>query len=44
VYTEAAQQVKFLHTNAYKGGTQLEHRMSWLDLLLDISDKQEDSI
>jgi len=32
VFTEAAQQVKWLHTNAYKGGTQLEHWMSWRDL------------
>ena len=44
MFTEAAQQVEWLHTDAYKEGTQLEHRMSWLDLLLDISDKQEDSI
>lgn len=43
MFTEAAQQVKWLHTNAYKGGTQLEQQMSWLDLLLDISDKWEDS-
>lgn len=44
MFKEAAQQVKWLHINAYKEGTHLEHRMSWLDLLLDISDKQEDSI
>jgi hypothetical protein len=34
---------KVANTNAYKGGIQLEHRISWLDLLLDISDKWEDN-